>query len=126
MENLSERLFKTHAGVTLIETLIAAAIIGAFLPCAFGALGKLSLAELKLQNNAGKASRAAWWLNRLPINPTQDDFAAMPIKYETSAAKELAFFAWEIENGDYGSFNVTLSVTNSPEDDAPFVARVIY
>ncbi|GHS96295.1 hypothetical protein AGMMS50276_14430 [Synergistales bacterium] len=121
-----KKILKKRTGVTLVETLIAATIIGAFLPCAFGVFGKLSVSELKLQNNADKASCAAWWLNRLPANPIPSDFASMPRGYKIDKTRDVAFFAWKIEEGSHGSFAVTLSVTNAPHDDVPFVAKLVY
>ncbi|GHV37771.1 hypothetical protein FACS1894187_15400 [Synergistales bacterium] len=126
MKNMPKKIFKKRAGVTLIETLIAAAIIGLSLPCAFGAFGKLSMAEIKLQDRVDKASCAEWWLNRLPANPTPDDLDAMPTEYKTSGAKPRAFFRWKIERGDYDSFIVILSVANGYDGDASFVAKLVY
>jgi hypothetical protein len=50
----------------------------------------------------------------------------MPTEYKAIGVKRRMFFAWKIDRGDFDSWGVTLNVKNTPEDDAPFVAKIVY
>ena len=108
---------KKLPGYSLIEVLLALAILGIALPALFSAFGTVFMAEIRIHEVSRKAFCAEGWFSRLELPVSAAALSAMPRADENGKTR----FRWETEKDACGAILVTLSVSNGALGDIPFV-----
>ena len=108
-------------GFSLIEALVAMCVAGCVLPVVLDAFGSIFLALYRTGTNADRAFGAEWWF-RLKLPASRTGLSAMPKADSTGKMH----FSWEIEEGEYGSVQITLYVADASPSGTSFVLRRVY
>ncbi|MDR1377054.1 MAG: prepilin-type N-terminal cleavage/methylation domain-containing protein [Synergistaceae bacterium] len=112
----------SRRGQTLVEVLVALGILGTVVLGSLETFGMAFTMELRIQEQARKASYAEWWFNRLEFPLTQAKVDKAPRTDEYGGTR----FEWSTVPGDYNTLRVILRVSNGSKSDTPFVTSRVY
>ena len=108
------------SGVSLVEILIALAVLGALIPVSLNAFATTFTAAVRIHERVEKAAGAEWWFNQLSFPTHISELNGAPRRHGRMS------FAWETRAGPHNTLHITLRVTNGSPSDVPFTESRFY